>query len=95
MSAGKRQNLLFIWDKLKTVPDNGRYWVLIGLAIGSEILNIMNSQILRFVILVIFVFELMRHIHFLTKREELIDEKDIKRAKKIFKLLEDEPSNSK
>ena len=85
-----KQRILFIWDKLKTTPSTGKYFVFIGLCISSEVLLNLGNIYLAFVLLLILVFEILKYLWFLAKPIEVIDIKDIERAKRIYDLLEED-----
>ena len=90
MSSKKRQNILFIWDKLKTIPTNGKYWVMMGLALSSEWFNVLGNQPLRFLMLLILGMELINHIYYEFSSQTKLDYKDMKRAENLYFLMEEE-----
>jgi len=94
MNKKRLDKVLFIWDKIKSVPSTGNYWVMIGLALGSEALRRSGNWALMLILLCIFIFELFKLFHYELGNQDKMELKDIRRAETIYNLLERDDDDS-
>ena len=90
MSSKRKQNILFLWDKLKTVPSNGKYWVLMGLILTSVFLFYFNFDFFGYIMVIIFSFELLKYFYYEVSSQDKLDDKDMRRAEKLYDLMNED-----